>query len=256
MRTDEIISFKSFPKLRGLYIGISDCYYGGIDISNNLELKDLRLSETSINTNLDLSNNTSLKNIDLYSPSDKIVSYIKFPASAEKISCNCKLANLNISNATKLKYFHLTGAQISDLDLSNNSVIEDVYIDGCDKLTNIDLTKNTRLKEFGLEHFNDNLVNIDFTYNRMLEKLTLGCAMDEKPHSNYKHINLTNCTKLRYAEITGVNLDTIDLTKNKALEYVYICNINRNIQVRGLFENCNNYYVGCYGEDKPLFHSS
>jgi hypothetical protein len=169
------------------------------------------------------------------SPSEFFVSGVALTKNYDfediyKISINGNLSNItnfvtNVNKAIILNLSEFSGLILIDaftnllteLDLSANTLIEDVDIHNND-LTSIDLTNNTALKYFNC--YNNEIASLDFTNNTSLLSITCRSMLV------LASINLTGLTVLDDLFCYLNNLSTLDVSTNVLLDTLWCYNNN------------------------------
>ena len=129
---------------------------------------------------LDVSQNTNL--VRLYVYNNGFLTNLVVPASEnlEELFCfNNELPSVDVSQNPNLKAFHCYANLFTELDVSNNPLLEDLACGGptngtssINQITDLDLTQNPNLKF--LYTYNNPFKSIDLTQNPLLEILLIG----------------------------------------------------------------------------------
>ncbi len=209
-----------------------------IDLSNNIELKKLQISNrngieyTNIGLeSLDLSNNTKLTTLDIHRAPN--------------------LKNLNLSKNTNLESVSLTGLPVSEYDFSNNTSLKHILIENSGNLTNVNISNNTALEGIGI-YGADNLTKLDISNNVNLTGIGVNCkgitGLDVSKNNKLKNLNLTNCNKITSVDVSnlteleslyldGTSVSSVDLSKNSKLFWLRVNSTN--------ISELNIYYNPC-----------
>lgn len=199
-----------------------------LDLNKNVNLKTLSLPNTNL-TSIDLSKNTKLIKLNL---GNKVVD--GFETSKYKNNFNV----INLKDYKNLKSLILTDLNLTDIDLSKNT-----------KLTTLDLSynniKNMNLyNQLNLEILNlsdNDLENIDLSKNTKLTNLNLADnkleTLDLSKNTKLTNLNLADNEleilnlsanlKLTELNISNLKLNDINLSKNEYLKELDIENISR-----------------------------
>lgn len=186
------------------------------DFSAFTQLKKLDLSSLPMET-LDLSHNLLLENLHLWS----IYRVEQIDLSMLK---NLKTLNLGYSGS-------LTGV----LDLSENPLLEDLFVSGCRNLTGINLGTNTALKRYYADNMQlteldlsgcPNLEYLNCSQSSQMTSVTLG----EKPKliefycNNNAHtsLDISGCPALQWFFCFGCALTEVDITQNPELRVMKV----------------------------------
>ncbi len=109
---------------------------------------------------------------------------------------------------TSLKLLDLTRNKLTELDVSKNINLEELFV-GNNELVTLDLSQNKALKH--LELFINEIEEIDVSSNTQLEELYLD-------KNELSEIDLSKNTALLDFRISSNELTEIDLTQNSMLE--------------------------------------
>ena len=174
------ISVKAADSLKGIeyfsklsYLVCDDCSFQSLDISNNTQLNFLRISQNTALTSLDVSRNLLLRMIDL----ENCDSVKKLDAGGHtnltdlyfNSERNLALESLDTGGDTSLKTLSVSASTVglSSLDVTSNTALDSLYCNGCDKMTSIDVSKNSNLTMLTLQ--NDGLTSLDLSKLGKLE---------------------------------------------------------------------------------------
>ena len=156
---------------------------------------------------------------------------------ADRIKAN----NKNISDLTGVEAFTNLEAlfasyneNLDNIDLSQNLKLENLWLDNCGFINDLDLTNNVALKTININ--NNNISNVNLTQNINLENLRLDQNL-------LTSIDLSNNTLLTDISLNENLLTNIDLSQNTLLETFY-CRYNQLTQL-GLTNNINIKNVVC-----------
>jgi hypothetical protein len=100
------------------------------------------------------------------------------------------LMQINLERATQLKRLHIAGSFLRKLDLSSNTLLEEIACTSVGELGRLDLSANILLKE-----------------------VRVGTC-------ELKELNIKNCNKLEYIECDNNRLNELDLSGNSMLRLV------------------------------------
>ena len=163
---------EDFIGLETLRIYNSDI--SSIDISNLVNLKELALQQNNLQT-LDVSNNTKL-------------TYLRLSDNP--------LISIDVANLVALKELHLVRTNIETINIINNTELEYLNFQQSNSLTQIDVSKNTKLKNLYLG--SNLLTEIDLASNKLLENLRL----DDNQLSSLD-ISSLNCSLLKNLNVAN-----------------------------------------------------
>ena len=184
-----------------------------IDLTDNINLKTLKLSQTNV-TNLDLNNNKKLKILSLYGNNISSIDLTKYIELEELYLGNNQITDIDLSNNTKLRHLCLDSNKLSTIDLSNNTFL--TYLDLDDnKLTSINLNNNDKIWFLDLSY--NQITNIDLSNNTKLRDLYLDS-------NKLSTIDLSNNLNLGKIELGWNNLSHIDLSNYNQISRLHINN--------------------------------
>ena len=213
--SQDTISFKDFPKLRGLYLWgrCSDNGECNFDISKNNELSDLLIFQ--YNNSIDLSTSSSLKNLAIENSN---IGRLNLPSTLKRFGVfNEATKNIDLTGLTKLAnlevlslYLDEVETDIESIDLSGNIKLTDLAL-SLKTPKMIDLSKNINLKNLYMTLYKANSINL--THNEKLENLVL-----DIPET--KSIDLSGNVNLKRLKIMriGDNITEISLKSQTKLE--------------------------------------
>ncbi len=189
----------------------SNCLLEKIDFSNNKKLQTVKFQGCNI-SELDLSNNLQVNSLSL-SNTPKL--------QLLNLGDNTHITELtSVGSADNIKiissYLYDVRMQVgSHIDITECPNISDVRIDS-NKLTNIDFSKTPKLWKLNMDC--PNLVELDLSNNPELISVTVH---NQNYNSNEKHLleklNISGCSKLQTLEIWYNYLEILDLSTNTAL---------------------------------------
>ena len=147
----------------------------------------------------------------------------------------CKLRKLNISKNRKLSYLNISDSKnLLGIDTKDCPALETLYISGVG-FTEIDISKNTRLKEFYFDRAK--FTSMDLRKNKKLELLSCkngalrGNGLLIGKNSNISDVrcrgnklsklDVTKCENLKKLDLTNNNIPNLDISKNNKLEELF-----------------------------------
>ncbi len=184
-------------------------YYGSFDFSQNLELEELILGGNNFD-NLNISNNLKLKSLDVSTSS---ISNLDVAHLVDLEVLNIRHTNfssIDVTNNLKLKEFTFFASEISSIDLSMNIALEDLSTGGA-PISNLDITKNINLKD--LEIQSSTYDQIDLSKNTALESIACyGSQISSFDFYENPNLESFGC---------GNNIfESLDFSQNTKLEYL------------------------------------
>ncbi|MEW7278281.1 immunoglobulin-like domain-containing protein [Aquimarina sp. 2201CG1-2-11] len=115
---------------------------------------------------------------------------------------NTNLTSINLSKNTKLTVITLANNNLASLDLSNNVLLEQVYLDGNTNLGDVDISNLTSLTNLSLS--NTGINSVDISMNPLLRQLIL----NDNNFTEFDISNYPNIIQLRIAnnQLTSLNV--------------------------------------------------
>ena len=172
------------------------CYknnVASVDLYNNINIEELRISESVDLTTIDISTLTSLKEFWCYS--------------------NPILENLDISNNIALEELFVFATDISVLNVSANSALIDLRCPS-NKLTNLDVSNKPFLHT--LIALNNNISSVTLNNNPVLDTLILS------GNTNLETIDVSQAIALRYLDLAENGITNLDLKANTNLSFIIV----------------------------------
>jgi hypothetical protein len=200
---DTEITIQEASAFTGELVVSNSAIYNLTGIEYFTSLLSLNCSSNCI-TNLNFSQNTSLTKLDC-----------SFQYGCGGV--NPPVFNLDFSNNVNLKYLNCGGNDISNINLSNNILLDTLELGQINLLNNIDLTSLINLKKLRIGSSippTANFQNIDFSSNVLLENLYLSYLYP------LDTINLTNNVRLKYLDFSYAGADNyIGIENLDSLEF-------------------------------------
>lgn len=189
-----------FPNLT--YLNIHGSYVDSVDLRKNVKLNYLDCSGISvsgagINATVKYLNVSGCKNLK------SLICYYN------------KLTDLDLSQNPLLNKLDFLGNDLQKIDISNNINLKSLNSSFNRKITNLNLTKNTHLQYLYCSY--NMLPMLDMSMLPDLEELDCSFNWDETLKT-FETLDLRNNTKLKYLAISGSRLSSIDLSKNPNIE--------------------------------------
>ena len=217
-----------------------------IDLSHNMQLKELYCSETKVRKVLAGTDNTALKVLDcsktpvnedyldtramlgleslfLDSALSMNFPYLNRNTKLKILSCSyTRWKYLDLSNLTSLEKLDCSNNKdLQSLDVSKNTALKELNCSGT-YIKSLDLSKNTKLTSLDCS-YNENLYSVDVSKNSELTKLV--CC-----YCKISGLSVGNNEKLTYLNCEGNNISKLGLLYNTKLEHLN-CSYN---QISGL----------------------
>lgn len=182
-----------------------------IDLSGNENLQELNITGCKV-TSLDFTHNPNMTNINcadmatLTSINVSKCSNLKYLFVANNL-----LTTLDVTNNTKLIQLSFYTNQLSSIDLSKNTALQQLWAFGNPNLTSLDLTNNTKLTYLSV--YGNNMPTLDVSMLTQLQ--TLLCF-----NNKLKELDLSGNTALTGLSCYSNSLTTLDLTNNTQLTHL------------------------------------
>ncbi|MDG1477190.1 MAG: T9SS type A sorting domain-containing protein, partial [Vicingaceae bacterium] len=174
-----------------------------LDVSNNLNLTDLRCSGNEL-TSLDVSLNTNLTYLECGYNNLSVLDVTNLTSLVTLTCETTSVSSLNLTQNLALEYLRCSNTLLSSLDLTNNTLLETLYTNNA-FLTSIDVSQNIVLR---VAHFGYNLLNsLDVSQNTALEQLRCN-------DNQLTNINVSQNLSLTLLEVTRNMIDSLDLSYN------------------------------------------
>ncbi len=186
-----------------------------INLSNNSLLEELDLSSTGIN-NLDLTNNNNLKTLRL---SNVILySFTGIDNLGDLKELNMKytafLTNIDYSQFPQLEILSISGSFNRNIDLSNNTELREFEAHNGTLLKNVNFGNINKLNK--LKITSSKIENIDITKQTNLQDVNIS------DNPMLESIDLSNNTEITKLDVRDNSLTSIDLTNQNELETLYL----------------------------------
>ncbi len=215
-----------------------------LDLDSNMNLKTLNVSGSAINVidinenktmqSIDASNCKQLQKVELFdSPAISTLNLSGASAITSIRMYNADgITSLDTSGMPNLTELSLSNSKIKILDVTKNTLLEDLDISGLGTET-IDLSKCTKLKYLEVS-WSDYLTTLDVSACNALETISLddlpltSLKMGSKPNltvlsitcTDITSVDISGCTALEHVNFYGSDFTTLDLsplTKLKTL---------------------------------------
>ena len=138
-----------------------------------------------------------------------------------------ELSNVDLSNNTKLNCLYIAHNQLTSLDLSNHNELRYLEVSN-NQLTNLDLRNNTNLNRLYIAY--NQLTNLDLRNNTGLRYL-------EVNNNQLTNLDLSNNTILTHLNVKGNGLSGLNLTSNTALQVLVIEDYSILPNIQGMPDN-------------------
>ena len=208
----EITNYKGieyFVYLEELYIGAdTDCGFTNLDISKNVNLKVLEISNNDTLETFDVSKFSKLETLKInYCPKFKKLDVSK-NKELVKLECRfCSISELNVRNNTKLSSLYCGNNLIKELDVTNNPKLTEMSC-SYNQLTKLDVSRNPEL--ITLLCPNNQLTKLELKYNSKLE--TLFCNSNQ-----LTELDITNNPKIAVLVAEDNDIKILNLGNNTSL---------------------------------------
>lgn len=223
-----------FPALTSIYVG--NCNISEINVTKNLELKELYCNNNPITT-LDVSKNTKLTELMCWVMEISELDVSNNPELG-RLQCDANpgLKTIDVSKNTKLWRLDIHGTGISTVDVSNNPEL-DMLSAYNTNITSFDVSKNPKLETFYCSEI-PGLKSVDVSKNPLLQRLN--CS-----NTGISNVDVSKNPELIELFCSGTKITSVDVSKNPRLQNLYIANteissidLSNNPNMSML--NCNN----------------
>lgn len=236
--TAPVVDLSGFKKLKSVYIRSSTDHLRTVNLQGCTNLREVRIEgrrDGCVDT-LNLDGCTNLRTLDLMWTNIKKINLSGFKHLTEvsiddlgqekvqtlnlKKCSNLKtvrvlsdrLTKLKLKGAKKLENLNVTAASLTNLDLTSNTQLKELYLGSGTKVASLDLSHNTRLETMGC--YRTALTALDFSHNKNLVKV------DCHNNGNIASINVKGCKKLRSLRFDNTKVKRINVKKNTDLRYL------------------------------------
>ncbi|MBQ9936554.1 MAG: Ig-like domain-containing protein [Lachnospiraceae bacterium] len=159
----------------------------------------------------------AIVSVDVHGTNVTDVTGIEYFVNLEELNCSDPIKysmKMDVSKNPKLKVLKCGHKNLTEIDVSNNTELIELYVTGCDELTELDVTNCPKLEI--LSAAMNNLTEIDLSNNPKLKELDLSRNM------TLTKIDLTNNPELVELDLEMTGITEIDLSKNIKLNYLYL----------------------------------
>ena len=151
--------------MRLYYLPIND-----IDVSNNLNLRTIAISDNSYIKVLDVSNNLNLENFSVSLVNNLEILKFGENSTLKYITLNdSKVKQINLNGCKVLESLRVNNNELQELDISDNLTLKSLNISN-NNLNDIDISNNLKLEELNVS----NIDNLDLSTYSNIKKLTAG----------------------------------------------------------------------------------
>ncbi|MEL1253973.1 T9SS type A sorting domain-containing protein [Flavobacterium sp. DGU38] len=186
-----------------------------LDVSKNTDLTNLSFVSNAVSS-IDVSNSTKLNNLAF---SNNNISDLDITKNTELTTLECgnnKIKNLNISKNTKLIFLNCAYNQITSLNTTENKDLQ-TLVCANNEIANLDVSKNEKLT--GLNASGNKLTSLDVSKNTSLQTLAFSSNQIE-------NIDINNATKITSLSVSKNNLSNLSTGNLPELNYLY-CDNNK-----------------------------
>lgn len=186
---------ENFPKLAKLEAQLNE-NITEVDVTKNLELVTLNLTETSI-SEIDISNNPLLEYLSVHTTSITKLDISNNPLLNNIHAHTTGITELDVSHLTNLIYLRVHNTGISTIDVTNSPKLITLRVDKTN-ITEVDVTNNPKLKQ--LEVYETGITEIDVTNNPELDTFiifnTAIKTLDISNNNLIKRLLIQDCEEL------------------------------------------------------------
>ena len=183
----------------------------------------------------------------------------KYILSATPITCSHSYVDgydyfAAIISGKNVSYMYYNGGEITDIDVSGNTALKELYCSYNSFLSNLDVSKNTALTK--LCCYNNGITSLDVTKNTKLRELF--CY-----GNGIANLDVSKCSELEILECSKNAITELDVSNNKKLKILSIgdnYDLNTTTLLQSLHSNTisggKKFYMGSYqtgtaGPDSP-----
>lgn len=140
---------------------------------------------------------------------------------------NSSITNVSLPDSAVLKTYDLSNTKITKLTLINQSFLEVLNLDGCNNLTEIEISNCGKLKTINVPQ---NVTTIKFKECESIESINIPYYSSNNSISPLITINVDSCPGLKTFNINGQNNTElkVELAGATNLEYINLSNTNIN----------------------------
>ncbi len=189
--TSAVSNLSNFPSLE--YLKIDNGLVISWNIQNNIALKTVKLQSVSANS------------ITIQSPVVDNIEIFAMPMTVQ---------NIDVNNCQLLKKIKLESSQISNLNLSNLTNLEDIEISTNPLLSQINFQGSIGIKKIFIYN-NDSLTSINVENSPLLTQLIC-------PDNQLQSVNISGCTALSALSLLNNQLTFIDISNLSLLQSVVL----------------------------------
>ena len=217
--------FNSLNTLLNLeYLDLSESIINGpvnnittLNFSNQTELKELKLNDITNLNSIDISTNLMLESLELKKTDLNSLDLSNFlMLNSLTIEENPNFQKLNLLSNTALTFLRLYLVNLSNLDISQNVNLVSLSLLYLNSDSNLSIDHLNQLRYFSLGGF-ENISNLNFTNNLLLENLTLSGGM---PLLN--QIDISSNLALEQLFLYNAEMTDLDLTMNSLLRRITV----------------------------------
>jgi uncharacterized repeat protein (TIGR01451 family) len=229
------ISFQNLPNLETVFM--FDAPIASIDLSNKPNLKNVRLEEMDLLTNLNLQGCNLLYEVQLTKL--HLLTSLNLQNLPALTNAYCtqssNLQSINVNNSTNINKLYVFDNKLSTIDISTLVNLVDFKINDND-LTTLNLSNHSLLQEVDCE--SNNLTSLNLQNTPALKNLNCSWNM-------LQNINLQSSPQLKILDIAYNNLTTINVAPLQNLTSLGVR--NNQLQSLDVTQNPLLTSLGCNG---------
>ncbi len=209
-----------------------------IEISEAINIKNLKINAVNIQNLEGISNFSNLENLDCSYNQITNLNAINL-TNLKYLTCSYnQITNLNVNNLTNLISINCNNNFLTTIDVSNLAQINKLYVHN-NQLSAINTTALMNLKELGCE--NNQITELNLTSNTLLEKLYCRSNL-------ITNLNTSTLVNLNHLDCTFNLISNLELTSNIFLEFLYcsnnqLTNLNTSTLTNLVMLTCSNNII-------------
>ncbi|AOW18317.1 hypothetical protein LPB03_13030 [Polaribacter vadi] len=213
-----ILDFTGLEAFRDLEVlNIYNNLITSIDLSNNLKLKELYISNQTVTegqvlTSLDVSNNVLLEKLEATNNQLTVLDISNNPLLTVVDVSENELTSLDVSNQPNLLELDFATNQLTSIDVTNNTALTKLQGNDNDLTGAVDVSQNVALLNLSINN-NVNLGNMNVVANVNLVRLNLSTTGSTM-------VDVSSNTALEEFFVASNNFTSLDVSQNVALKQI------------------------------------
>ncbi|WP_339883270.1 FG-GAP-like repeat-containing protein, partial [Polaribacter vadi] len=213
-----ILDFTGLEAFRDLEVlNIYNNLITSIDLSNNLKLKELYISNETVTegqvlTSLDISSNVLLEKLVATNNKLTVLDVSNNPLLTVVDVSENELTSLDVSNQPNLLELDFATNQLTSIDVTNNTALTKLQGNDNDLTGAVDVSENIALLNLSINN-NENLGNMNVAVNVDLVRLNLSATGSTS-------VDVSSNTALEEFFVASNNFRSLDVSQNVALKQI------------------------------------